>query len=120
MPNRNYERGRASEYKAQRDLESLGYQTTRTAGSHGAADVIAWNACHMRFVQCKTYVKNKGSYDDDLKKIDSLILPPHSQAELWVRRIGQQGWESQEVLRQWESKSEESSGESSRRGTEAG
>jgi hypothetical protein len=109
MPNKNYIRGRASEYKCQRDLETLGYQTARTAGSHGAADVIAWNKTHIRFIQCKTFKTNQGSYSADLKKIESLLLPPSSQAELWTRKIGQKGWHSQDVLRvapplnQWKS-----------------
>jgi len=99
MPNKNYERGRASEYRTQRELEALGYQTTRTAGSHGAADVIAWNECHTRYVQCKTYLKRTGTYTDDLKKMSLMILPPNSQVELWVRKIGQKGWQTQSITR---------------------
>jgi Holliday junction resolvase len=109
MPNRNYQRGRDSEYKAQRELEALGYQTARTAGSHGAADVIAWNRCHVRYIQIKTFKKQKGNYKDDLEKIDALLLPPHSQAELWVRQIRKQGWLKQEVLRTWDSETKTTS-----------
>jgi Holliday junction resolvase len=99
LPNKNYERGRASEYKCQRDLEALGYQTVRTAGSHGAADVIGWNTQHMRFVQCKTTTGTpSGGYKEDMMKLNSLLLPPHSQAELWVRKIGLKGWARQEVV----------------------
>ncbi len=102
MPNKNYERGRASEYKCQRDLETEGYQTTRTAGSHGAADVIAWNTHHMRFIQCKTTVgkvtTSANSYPADRKKLAAILLPPHGQAEMWVRKIGQRGWAIQEIL----------------------
>jgi len=102
MPNKNYERGRASEYKCQRDLESIGYQTSRTAGSHGAADVIAWNTEGMRFIQCKTTtgrIRNTPSeYKEDRGKLASLLMPPHSTAELWVRKIGQKGWAHKEVV----------------------
>jgi len=94
-----YERGRDAEYRVQRELEAQGFQTLRTAGSHGALDVQAWNDRMLRFIQVKTFQKRKGTYKDDLKKIDNLILPPHSQAELWVRQMGQRGWLQQEVIR---------------------
>lgn len=41
MPNKNYLRGRAYEYKAKKYLEEQGYTVVRTAGSHGPWDLIA-------------------------------------------------------------------------------
>jgi Holliday junction resolvase len=44
MPNRNYNNGRAKEYRIIEDLRGKGYDITqRTAGSHSQIDVIAIN-----------------------------------------------------------------------------
>lgn len=48
-----YVAGRRAEYRTQRVLEAAGYETVRTAGSHGVADVIAWNGIAVRFIQVK-------------------------------------------------------------------
>ena len=42
MPNSNYRNGRALEYKVIKDLRNKGLEGLRTAGSHGVADVIAY------------------------------------------------------------------------------
>lgn len=49
----NYERGRAYEYKSQRALEAAGYETARTAGSHGPWDVAGFSAGGVVLVQVK-------------------------------------------------------------------
>lgn len=41
MPNSNYNRGRAYEYRAKKELEAQGYSVIRAAGSHGPFDLIA-------------------------------------------------------------------------------
>jgi Holliday junction resolvase len=56
MPNKNYNRGRAFEYKVRDYWRGLGYEVFRTAGSHSKADLIA---LHPRpfatiLIQCKT------------------------------------------------------------------
>lgn len=54
MPNRNYQAGRALEYKTAADLEANGYTIVcRAAGSHGRADVIAQKPGELLYVQCK-------------------------------------------------------------------
>lgn len=55
MPNRNYLKGRAKEWKVRKDLEIMGWKVLRTAGSHGFADLIAINprTKQIRFIQCK-------------------------------------------------------------------
>lgn len=93
MPNKHYLRGRASEYRVQRELESEGFETIRTAGSHGVADVIAWNGHLVRFIQVKTFTTKKvPTFKDDVEKISAMTLPPNSQVELWIRKIGSKGW----------------------------
>ena len=67
MPNRNYNKGRAYEYKIKKRYEKLGYTVFRTAGSHSPADLIAlrclkrihlnWNSMSLLdvvLIQCKT------------------------------------------------------------------
>ena len=53
MPNKNYVKGRAKEYKVKKQFEKEGYIVLRTAGSHGFADLIAVKYPHVRFIQCK-------------------------------------------------------------------
>ena len=55
MPNRNYVKGRAKEYKTVHELKDRGYIAFRSAGSHSPFDVVG---IHKRlrkvvFVQCK-------------------------------------------------------------------
>ena len=94
-----YERGRDAEYRTINELRANGYDAVRTAGSHGAADVIAWNGEHIRFVQCKTWLNREGDYTADIQKLMDMRLPPGSQSELWARRVGQRGWAVQRVVR---------------------
>ena len=58
MPNRNYNNGRAREYRLMRKLEAEGYTCFRTAGSHTKVDILAfkygspWFPC-VRLIQSK-------------------------------------------------------------------
>ena len=57
MPNKNYNNGRAREYKLMRKLEAEGYVCFRTAGSHTKVDILAFkpgSSCpYVRFIQSK-------------------------------------------------------------------
>lgn len=54
MPNKNYVKGRAKEYKIKRDFTKRGYTVLRTAGSHGFADLVAVRSDgKIKFIQCK-------------------------------------------------------------------
>jgi Holliday junction resolvase len=54
MPNRNYQRGRAFEYRVKRYLEAEGYFVVRAAGSKGCADLVAIRKGYApELVQCK-------------------------------------------------------------------
>ncbi len=94
----NYERGRDTEYKCIETLEKAGYIAVRTAGSHGAFDVVAVNALGFRLIQCKREQGEPGSYDIDREKIQQLQLPRNATGELWVWR-DRQGWVLQEVVK---------------------
>lgn len=54
MPNRNYNKGRANEYRTMRILEAVGYRCFRTAGSHSPFDVIGISKAGVVLVQCKS------------------------------------------------------------------
>jgi len=52
--NRNYNRGRAYEYKAKKALEQQGWTVIRAAGSHGPYDLIAFKeGQRVRCIQIK-------------------------------------------------------------------
>ena len=55
MPNKNYQKGRAKEYRLKRKLENQGYIVLRTAGSHGFADLVAisQNKHEIKLIQVK-------------------------------------------------------------------
>ncbi len=59
MPNNNYKRGRAKEYRVKKKYEKCGYYVIRTAGSHGVCDLVAFGkAGNVIPIQCKP----KGGY----------------------------------------------------------
>jgi len=41
MVNKNYQRGRAKEYRVKKNYEECGYYVVRAAGSHSVCDLIA-------------------------------------------------------------------------------
>lgn len=54
MPNSNYQAGRRFEYERMAAWRSKGYEVLRTAGSHGAYDLIAFRKDRLpEFIQCK-------------------------------------------------------------------
>jgi Holliday junction resolvase len=60
MANPNYNRGVRFEREVMKEWEAKGYAVLRTAGSHGAFDVIAYHPNRpVEFIQCK--VLQKGS-----------------------------------------------------------
>lgn len=87
-----YERGRAQEYRALRDLQAEGYTATRTAGSHGTADIIAWDADTVRFIQIKSFIDRPDGYKADIEALRTMTVPPHATKELWVHRHNTRGW----------------------------
>jgi len=53
MTNKNYQKGRAKEYRVRKKWEEAGWTVLRTAGSHGFADLVAINDEYVMFIQCK-------------------------------------------------------------------
>ncbi len=87
MPNRNYEKGRRAEYKTVKVLEEAGYECTRTPGSKGRFDVIAWDDYSVIFIQVKIDCLPSS------KEIKKLKLPPFPKMrnctrEVWIWETG--------------------------------
>ena len=78
--NTNYRKGRRLEYKTMRVLERAGYETLRTAGSHGLFDVVAFSSVNVRCVQVKgnNYVSAL-----EREKLELLRLPDNCTKEIW-------------------------------------
>ena len=84
MPNRNYDRGRAAEYRARTTLEAAGYTVVRSSGSRGPADLVAWNAQGFRLVQVKR--GRDGISPLDRETFAQLPVPPGTLKEVWRYR----------------------------------
>jgi hypothetical protein len=96
MGNANYIRGRAIEYRGKKELEQAGYYVVRSAGSHSAFDLVAWNDQEILFIQCKREKKSaknpkKKKYKRDLIQIDTIKIPPNGRKEFWIWR-DRKGW----------------------------
>jgi hypothetical protein len=68
-----------------KDLNEQGFTTLRTAGSHGAFDVVAFSRECVMFIQCKVEKKSPTSiisrykkYKDDIDRIGLTELPKHA------------------------------------------
>lgn len=82
MTSTSYIREANHERKIMHNYQKLGYQCTRAAGSHGLADVIAWNSNEIVFIASQ-------SVEWDLKKIEAiwrtLIRPPNSLLKFYTK-----------------------------------
>ncbi len=105
MTNNRYKRGANLERAIKKYYESIGYKATRSAGSHGEADVWATNGKELVFIQCKIGADTKrcqkileelsnellGSFDAiDIHIVLSVVVgikggQPEVLAERWVR-----------------------------------
>lgn len=90
----NYVRGVAIERKLKKLLESHGWLVFRSAGSHGAFDLIAQRADGIRNIQCKR-VKHKTEMEPLLRELrlaaKGLPLPRNASYELWAW-VDRKGW----------------------------
>jgi len=59
MPNKNYIKGRALEYKIKQELEENGWFVVRSAGSHGPIDLACFSEDAIALIQCKTKAPTK-------------------------------------------------------------
>jgi Holliday junction resolvase len=85
--NRNYVRGVAFERQVMQALLKDDWYAIRSAGSHGAVDVLAWNNQSMKIIQCKTSVHPivLTHYLDDLRKLHLTPCTSGGKKELWAK-----------------------------------
>lgn len=81
MSNRNYNRGRAYEYRVVKMLEATGYTASRSAGSHGCYDVVAFNRLEIRLIQVKCGEANASPAERETFRL--LPTPTNVSKELW-------------------------------------
>lgn len=80
----NYANGAKAERLAMSDLRRAGWECVRSAGSHGAVDVVAWNDTAARLIQVK---KDAYISRDEREALQALIAPANATVEIW-RRAG--------------------------------
>lgn len=95
----NYRRGVEKERECQKILEAAGYETARTAGSHGPFDVIAVGPLGVRLIQLKRSADGNWNQEYELAKEKLQQLPklPFVSREIWIW-VDRQGWVKQEVI----------------------
>ena len=99
MPNKNYIKGYNKELKAKHELEAEGYIVIRSAGSHGACDLVAIDINFIRLIQLKSTVKHGASmtqYRDDVRKLTELLTPLNVRKEIWLWRA-RKGWDKHNI-----------------------
>lgn len=82
----NYRRGIAKERELQKLLEESGYETMRTAGSHGLFDVIAFGP-NVRCIQVKRVERGnswKREYELAKERLEQLRQFDGVSYEIWV------------------------------------
>lgn len=91
----NYRVGARLERLAKVQLERAGYFVMRSAGSHGALDLIAVCEDGILLIQ----VKGRGACRPaDLEKLRTVPKPLGARRQLWERRVeGKQDWVIREV-----------------------
>jgi len=87
-----YAEGVRIERKGIEELTLSGRYCIRSAGSHGRADVIAFNTEDVWLIQFKRCIfYNKKEYEDELFEFRRLPVPPHCHKYLWIWLKGK-GW----------------------------
>lgn len=95
----NYRRGVEIERKVQEILREAGYHALRTAGSHGAADIIGVGPTGVRLIQVKRSKDNNFAADVELAEAElrAMPSPPNTSKEIWVWK-DREGWAERRVL----------------------
>ena len=84
-----YANGVRWEYAVRDWFGRRGYEVIRSAGSHGATDLIAFREDDVILVQCKVEKKRK-RYDDDAEQLRKVKTPTGWRKLLLVKTIGHQ------------------------------
>lgn len=84
----NYDKGARLEYKARDALSERGYTVIRSAGSHGAADLVALKADDVVLVQVG---KRGKSVAAAARLLAAVAAPGNVRREVWVW-VPRKGW----------------------------
>jgi len=76
--------GTVWEYACRDYLQAMGLTVLRAAGSHGAADLIAWDEKDVLLIQCKKESVKK-SYGGDVRRLREMVCPKEWRRQLWVK-----------------------------------
>ena len=76
MPNNSYLRSRRREWQLMNNFREIGYDACRSAGSHSAFDVWAWNEKDrlVTLVQIKTKKGSRKAKIKNLKTFENVIV----------------------------------------------
>jgi hypothetical protein len=82
-------KGNIAEWKAKKVLINEGYTVYISKGSHGAADLIAFNNVETRLIQVKstryTNLLWEIIYKKDIDRLKKEITPQNYKKELWIK-----------------------------------
>ena len=81
MPNRNYIRGRSTEYRAMLTLKRDGWMVSRSAASHGAVDVFAAKDGRLLLLQVKS--GKARATKEELEELSRWGESSNGDAEVW-------------------------------------
>jgi hypothetical protein len=95
MPNKNYLAGRRMEYARAKAWRDDGWDVMRTAGSHGAFDLVCTQYDKVLFIQCKV-TKSKSVAKKLLKDFEA--APPLFPCLDWRQRMEVKVVGSSEIL----------------------
>ncbi|NGY84925.1 hypothetical protein F6Y03_30870 [Bacillus megaterium] len=100
MPNKNYQRGYATEYKILKQFMEEGIYGQRSHASKGMFDVIGIDKTGVYLIQAKRTKKKKltpSMYRDEIASIQSFVkglpfpIPKFVKFQFWVW-LDRQGW----------------------------
>lgn len=94
--NKNYIRGRNTEYKAKKELEEMGYYCSRSSGSHTKIDLWAVSEKDIKLIQLKRVKGKYYSFKQEIKEIKSIKCPKNCSKELWVW-LDRKGWQKHKL-----------------------
>jgi Holliday junction resolvase len=77
----NYAKGRRAEYRVQKLLEAVGFDTIRSAGSKGTWDVVAIGVSAVRLIQVKSDVRASKEEREAMKEYRT---PAGVTKEIWT------------------------------------
>lgn len=87
----NYGKGSNWERMVKKRLEDIGATVIRAAGSHGAADLVAFDRKSMVLIQCKIAKKSASfkfetMFQYDITRLEQVQVPPFSEKQIWLKK----------------------------------